>query len=815
MTIKIAIKLPLQIAALVFVSLAVLGWLSVEQSKDALFEAASSKLGAMEAERSNALNRYLGSISGDLETVSEANITIDALKQFVDAKKSVPGDLTETLQRLYIEENPFPTGQKENLDFAEDGSDYSKVHAEYHPWYRKFLQSGGYYDVFLIDADGIVIYSVFKELDFATSMLTGPYSESDLANAFRATQDGDASKVHFFDFKPYEPSYGAPASFISRAIVDSSGTYLGALVFQMPVNRINAIMQSSIGLGETGESYLVGEDFLMRTDSRFSDDSTILKQSVETEATQRAFAGEESVDLVQGYRGERVIAAFDAFDFQGTQFAIIAEQNYDEIMAPAYALQFNLILTAMAIMGVSIAIGFLVARLLTSPLSGMTRAMDDLSHGDLEVVIPELGRDDEIGDMAESVDVFKQNAIRVRKLEEDQREAQLLAEEAKATALKDMAETVEHASREAVQEVSDRTAELSISAEEMAASAGSISGDSQNVAAAAEESLANSEAVAAASEEMTASIHEIARQVEEQEEIATTAEHKMEETAEQVMSLSKASQEITQVVELITEIAAQTNLLALNATIEAARAGEAGKGFAVVASEVKNLASQTTKATENIEARIGQIQKETQASVTAINHVRNIIKNMAAISNGVSLSVQQQSAATSEITSNVSQSTEAMRDVTKQITNISDEAGQTRNIAEQLNGISKDVAEKVEKLERRINAIIRSSAVEVDRREDARLKLSDLSADLDVPSGSVSLAVEDLSRDGAKLSGAANVSKGEILPIHFTPIGVRLTAKVVLVHVNGVNVRFEGGLEERAELLQFLVRKWASHLSQP
>ena len=287
---------------------------------------AVSKLTALGQSRKQAIGQYMASIREDMIALADNEMVFHAVDVFDEAKEKISGDLVETLQKLYITDNPHPLGEKHKLDYAEDGSAYSAAHQRFHPWFRKFLEARGYYDVFLIDNHGDVIYTVFKELDYATNMNTGEYKDTDLANAFRAGMEiTDPDAVAFFDFKPYAPSHGAAASFIAKPIFSQDGKRHGVLVFQMPIDRINQVMQVSSGMGESGETYLVGTDLFMRSDSRFSEESTILKTKVDTATVRMALDGKSGVETVPDYRGVPVVSAFDSFTFEGAVFAVMAE----------------------------------------------------------------------------------------------------------------------------------------------------------------------------------------------------------------------------------------------------------------------------------------------------------------------------------------------------------------------------------------------------------------------------------------------------------------------------------------------------------
>ena len=290
----------------------------------------------LQASRSS-LTSWLNSIEGDIEVQAQNPSVIKALKSFTQSWKTLGGEQTSYLQQFYITENPHPTGEKENLDFALDGSTYSANHKTYHPYFRAFLRKRGYYDIFLFDTNGNLIYTVFKELDYATNLNTDKWSESDLGKVFRDAHKNSSRPGYraFYDFKAYGPSHGAPASFISTPVYDTDGTYIGVLAFQMPLDNLNKLMQRRAGLGKTGQSYLVGSDFLMRNDSSFSEESTILKQKVDTEQVSLALAGEKGSLIGTNYNGNGVLAGYTQLEFFNTTWAILAEIETDEAFASA------------------------------------------------------------------------------------------------------------------------------------------------------------------------------------------------------------------------------------------------------------------------------------------------------------------------------------------------------------------------------------------------------------------------------------------------------------------------------------------------
>src|SRR3546814_819499 len=313
-----------------------IGLMSYFQAANSLRQAAEEKFTALVEARHDALDSYLGTIREDLTVFAKSDTIAEALiayEQSYDALNAA-GDAKATLQDLYIGSNPHPVGERHKLDAAHDGSAYSTSHARFHPWLREFLEARGYYDVFLISAKGDVVYTVFKESDFATNLETGEWKDSGLATVYRKARDSaSAGAVAFVDFAAYAPSNGAAASLIAAPVM-RDGRLLGVLAFQMPIGRINQVMQSAAGMGKSGETYLVGPDFLMRSDSRFSKESTILKSKVEGETVKAALAGNAGVREIVDYRGVPVLSVYRPIDFEGVRWAIVGEIDLAEMLAP-------------------------------------------------------------------------------------------------------------------------------------------------------------------------------------------------------------------------------------------------------------------------------------------------------------------------------------------------------------------------------------------------------------------------------------------------------------------------------------------------
>jgi methyl-accepting chemotaxis protein len=319
------------------------------------------------------------------------------------------------------------------------------------------------------------------------------------------------------------------------------------------------------------------------------------------------------------------------------------------------------------------------------PMRALTAAMEELAGGNFAVVLPGLGRKDEVGGVAGAVEKFKVVSEQKARDEAEAkiRQDQIAAQQRKAEMVK-LADSFEAAVGEIVETVSSASTELEASATTLTSTAERSQALTTAVAAASEEATTNVQSVASATEELSSSVNEISRQVQESARMANDAVDQARVTNDRVSELSKAAARIGDVVELINTIAGQTNLLALNATIEAARAGEAGRGFAVVASEVKALAEQTAKATGEIGQQITGIQAATHESVTAIKEISGTIEKLSEISSTIAAAVEEQGAATQEISRNVQQAAQGTQQVSANITDVQRGASETGSASSQV-----------------------------------------------------------------------------------------------------------------------------------
>ena len=359
------------------------------------------------------------------------------------------------------------------------------------------------------------------------------------------------------------------------------------------------------------------------------------------------------------------------------------------------------LLVTVVMLGMAVTVGNSIVR----PLKALADRMGGLADGETATAVPGRGRRDEIGHMAEAVEVFRQHAIERASMEAD-KEAERAAERHRTESLTRLTEGFDREVNEVLRTVAAAAGELESTAGHMDQAADRATQQAGAVASAAEQTSANVQTVASATEELSASVDEIARQVQQSSAVSGKAVEEMRRANAQVEGLNQSAQKVGEVVSLISDIAAQTNLLALNATIEAARAGEAGKGFAVVASEVKSLAGQTARATEEIGQQISAIQGATADTVTAIKGIADTIGELTDIATAIATAIQQQGAATQEIARNVQQAAAGTTDVSTNIAGVNETAGETGEAARQVLAAAGELSRHAEGLRQQVESFL-------------------------------------------------------------------------------------------------------------
>lgn len=702
---KLSVKIPLILVTLAALNAAVLSSLAIHKSKNAVIEVTEQKLAAVRYGVENQLRVYLHAIAEDLSINSKSPNILAALNDFNLGWDALTGvNQTLYLQDKYITNNPNEAGKKHLLDAASDGSVYSEKHRIYHPFLRDILEEHEYYDIFLVNPKGDIVFTVFKELDFATNLVNGQWKDTGLAALFKQIKDKPVKgEIVFNDFKPYAPSNNVPAAFIGTAIFDEAGQFAGALIYQMPIGRINNMTQVAKEVSESAEVHIVGEDFLLRNDPNLEDkEDPILKQKMDTEPVRLGLDNKKGISVSED-EGMVTFASYTPFDAYGSKWVLFVDIFEAEVMKEANALEKLIVMVSLGVLVIMGFITFLYARTLTGPINSLTTSMVGLANRDYATIIPFQNRGDEMGDMARSVEIFKQNGIAVQKLEAEQAALKIKAEEDKKEAMNMLANDFDSRTSGIIKSLAAAATEMQATAAQMTSASTNTAHASQIVASAATEADSNVQTVAAATEELSASSSEIARQISSVAEKSTRASSEAVKTSQQVGELNGLADSIGEVIGAIKDIAEQTNLLALNATIEAARAGEAGKGFAVVADEVKKLATETASKTIQIDERVGKIQAAIRATVEAVGRIINDVNDIDHSTSTVASAVEEQNAATAEIGRNVSEASSGTQQVAQNIVDVQRSAEETGEAANNLNQAANELAEIAENLQEQVS----------------------------------------------------------------------------------------------------------------
>ncbi len=646
------------------------------------------------------------------------------------------------------------------IDVAEA---FSPVNVDGREFFRKYQELYGYYDVFLINPDGFVFYSAAREPDYHTNMLTGKYAGSGLGKLVRKVLR--SKRFGIADFAPYAPSNDAPAAFIAQPEIHD-GEVEVIVALQISDKSINDIMQQRQGMGRTGESYLVGADKRMRSDSFLDPEGhsmvasfagTVRDNGVDTEAVNELLQGRSGSRVIVDYKGNPVLSSYEPVEIgEGITWGLLAEIDLAEVREPIEAMIWKTVLAGLAFALLIVVVAILTARGISRPVIAGVSFAKRMASGDLTARI-DIHQGDELGQLATALgsmsanlnEMFKGIADHVRRLngasagmgrvagEMSGNANRLTGQAASAAGAAQQMSANMNTVSTMTERMNANMSTVSAAAEQMSAnmntissaseeantnlstvsqSSGTVSRGMDQVREAAQRTGGNVSTVAAAVEELTASLGEVRSRCESASTEAEGAKRNARDTFEVMEQLGSAAREIGKMVAVINNIAEQTNILALNASIEAAGAGEAGKGFAVVANEVKGLARQTSEATQMISTQIGQIQGNTDAAASATRQVGEVVERLSGANREILQSVNEQNQTVERISHSMTGVSRETDMVANRVREASDGIGEVsrsvHEISEGIAEVTRSVAEAslgVEEMTRSISGVSATS----------------------------------------------------------------------------------------------------------
>ncbi len=586
MTRSLVAKLVVSFQLMTLVAIVAVGYLSFSSARTALEQAEFRKLDVIRDIQKRNVQQYLNGAIDDITTMMTAITVRTFSEEATLSDKTQPGS---------------STGGAGGSESEEVKKAMARMEDRFTSFMKAKGASEGYEDFLVIDgANGRVLYTLKRLSDSGGNVKTGALKDSGVAKVWE--QVVKTQKPALTDFGVYEPIQG-PAAFVGGPVLGVKGDRLYAvLALRLSPKGIDDTMKLSQGAGKTAETYLVGQDFVMRSNSRFESDSTVIKKKVDTEAVTQALQGKTGEAVLKDYRGESVLSSYADLGLKGMgnlgadfKWGIIAQIDVNEAIRPAVNLAYRITLIALLIAVLAFAVAYLLGRTMVRPIGALAGQVSKVGGGDLSVQISAQKREDEVGVLAKAFQAMLGNL-------QDQTRRTLEGVNVLSSSAAQISATVSQLAA-STQKTSAAVAQTVTTVDEVRQAAALASDKAKNVADRSLQSVQISESGNKATED---TIHRM-----------NLIKEQMESIGETVVRLSERSQAIEDIIATVQDLADQSNLLAVNASIEAARAGDQGKGFAVVAQEIKSLADQSKRATEQVKSILDDTRKWVSAVVMA------------------------------------------------------------------------------------------------------------------------------------------------------------------------------------------------------